>query len=79
MSQSPRNLSPIPIRVTSSPSEAYVKQTIDEESKTTILNENEELKKIELIKQRMDLMDEQKQLKELIDQQEKLLKEKQVI
>jgi hypothetical protein len=37
------------------------------------------LKKVELIKQRIEMMDEQKKLAELLDQQEEMLKEKQVI
>ena len=70
-SQSPRSISPIAM--------PNGFQSENENSKKSALNENDDLKKIELIKQRMDMMDEQQKLKELLDKQEEMLKEKQVI
>jgi hypothetical protein len=51
----------------------------DNERKKFSSNEDNDLKKVELIKQRIEMMDEQKKLAELLDQQEEMLKEKQVI
>lgn len=73
MSQSPRNMSPILSKT--NPSQQF---ETEEMRKKSILNEDDDLKKIELIRQRMDLMNEQTKLKELLDQQEDMLKEKQV-
>ena len=50
-----------------------------EASRPTSLDKNDDdLKRIDLIKQRMELMTEQQELRKLLDQQENMLKEKQV-
>ncbi len=65
-SSTPRDMSPIEERK-------------EEVSRPTILDKNDDdLKRIDLIKQRMELMTEQQQLRKLLDQQENMLKEKQV-
>ena len=55
-----------------------IEERKSEVPRPTILDKNvDDLKRIDLIKQRMELMTEQQELRKLLDQQENMLKEKQ--
>lgn len=75
-SSTPKNMSPRSL----SPINQETKDVNAEQQKSLVLGDqhSEDLKRIELIKQRMELMEEQKRLAELLDQQEVMLREKQV-
>jgi hypothetical protein len=68
---SPRSLSPI--------NNEMLTVSVEQKQKLALADQHsEDLKRIELIKQRMELMEEQKRLAQLLEQQEVMLREKQV-
>ncbi len=68
---SPRSLSPI--------NNELLTVSVEQKQKLALADKHsEDLKRIELIKQRMELMEEQKRLAQLLEQQEVILREKQV-
>jgi len=68
---SPRSLSPI--------SNEMLTVSVEQKQKLALADQHSlDLKRIELIKQRMELMEEQKRLAQLLEQQEVMLREKQV-
>jgi hypothetical protein len=68
---SPRSLSPI--------NNEMLTVSVEQKQKLALADQHsEDLKRIELIKQRMELMEEQKRLAQLLEQQELMLREKQV-
>ena len=75
---SPRSLSPINACTTSNENNDQHEKLNHSIFLPSKDRHGEDLKKIELIKQRMELMEEQKKLTQLLDQQEEMLKEKQV-
>ncbi len=70
-SSTPRDLSPVSV------SQNNIDITIQKEQGLSSVTHDDDMKKIELMKQRMDLMNEQQELRKLMDQQEEILKEKQ--
>lgn len=84
---SPRSLSPISIERSNFVAnnrnfDAFEPKSIDQTDNLNkfVANDqhSEDLKKIELMKQRMELVDEQNKLKKLLEQQEEIIREKQV-
>lgn len=66
---SPRSLSPI----------SNGKEKLEVSPRQNETNNSDEIRKIELIKEQMELAEEQKKLKALLESQEEILREKQVI